>query len=180
MEPSLNKIYLSKSNRANPDHVMMVRKHLLDKGYEIIEHKEGNYNPNLLLECSKMVMVGHNYPDFTKKPTSRSTLLVGKGQYGQLLHRRVRGLIQNSYFSGEWIDNRPVFRYVVIKGVNDEDNWTDKYGWVGLSMDSEARYTNIKRPRAIPVDESDVFEGQDMFEQADIIHKPHLACITLF
>lgn len=155
---NMHQVYLSKSNRANPDYVMMVRVYLEERGYEVIEHKGGTYEPNLLLKCNYMIMVGEHCPS----AGSDGNVMVGKGQYGQLRERQTHGLSWNVYFShtqifgtGDKAHMEPVFRSVVTNGIVDENNWTIGYGKLKCKMESYRRMTPItsssKKPRSKPV-----------------------------
>ena len=175
----MRSVYLSKSNRANPDYVSMVRVYLEERGYEVIEHQGGEYDSSLLYQCKYMVMVGIDRPS----SHGEGIVMVGKGQYNQLRERKNRGLDRNIYFShtdeftspitGKPVEE-PVFRSVITNGVVDEDNWTMRYGMLRCKMSSYHRMTvlasHAKRPRPEPCD-------TDMDK---VIFKTHLACITLF
>jgi len=51
------KIYLAKSNRANPDHITMVRKTLSEFEVEVVEFKGGAYSHKPLLQCEMLVIL---------------------------------------------------------------------------------------------------------------------------
>ena len=51
------KIYLAKSNRANPDHITMVRKTLSEFEVEVVEFKGGAYSHKPLLQCDMLVIL---------------------------------------------------------------------------------------------------------------------------
>lgn len=51
------KVYLAKSNKANPDVVARVRQTLSNYNLEIVEFKGGTYSHKQLLECDQMVIV---------------------------------------------------------------------------------------------------------------------------
>ena len=171
-------VYLSKSNRASPEHIHMVRVHLIDKGYNVIEHKGGEYDSRLLLNCKHMVMVGVDRPTDSKE----GIIMVGKGQYTQLRGRVANGLVHNVYFSHTTnfltsTKDEPVFRSVMTNGVVDENNWTLAYGMLKCKMSSIRRMTNIaSHAKHYP-------EGTVSGESLETVHKRkkiHLACITLF
>ena len=176
---SMRKVYLSKSNQANPDYVSMVRVYLKDKGYEIIEHTGGPYDPRLLLQCKFMVMVGIDRPS----SHGEGLVMVGKGQYNQLRERVAHGLDNNIYFSHTVTTStigkdEPVFRSVITSGIVDENNWTHGYGRLRCKMSSIRRLIPIashaKKGADHDVDKSSQHLG------GGTVFKTHLACITLF
>lgn len=72
------KVYLAKSNKANPDVVARVRQTLSNYNLEIVEFKGGTYTHKPLLECDQMVIVPAEVDvceDFT---------VIGKGLYEQI------------------------------------------------------------------------------------------------
>jgi hypothetical protein len=73
------KVYLAKSNRANPDLVSSVRQTLSKYDVEVVEFKGGAYSHKQLLECDMMVIV----PD-THTIWREEGIILGKGLYEQL------------------------------------------------------------------------------------------------
>lgn len=51
------KIYLAKSNRANPDHITMVRKTLSGFEVEVVEFIGGAYSHKPLLKCDMLIIL---------------------------------------------------------------------------------------------------------------------------
>lgn len=80
----IKKIYFAKSNRANPDYVMEVRRKLKETGAEIVEHKGGAYSHHALLGCDLLIVL----PDLTTYEKDRydetRTVLLGKGLANQI------------------------------------------------------------------------------------------------
>ena len=72
---ALPKVYLAKSNRANPNLVSKVRQTLSNFNIQIVEYTGGSYNHNQLMECEQLVVV----PDL-----SNEEFFVGKGLYEQI------------------------------------------------------------------------------------------------
>ena len=174
-------IYLSKSNRANPDYVMLVRRHFEELGYGIIEHQGGEYNESLLYQCKTMVMVGIDPATVAKE----GWVTVGKGQYNQLKNRRSRGINANFYFSHTDDDNKPAFRRVVLGHILDSDNWTTGYGKLKVKMSSKILIYPAhpgKATKDIPEWTNQGRDGSD--DDVDLFDPrtrwKHLACITLF
>ena len=178
---SNTKVYLSKSNRANPDYVMLVRKHLEELGYEILEHQGGEYDEKLMFRARYMVMIGQS-------SAAGGTTIVGKGQYEQLRKRRNRSTnYYHLYFTHTDDDGKPVFRGVVNDGVLDENNWTTGYG--RLQIKNGIRVLRpCRRPRPVPEPMDTVTEKlqDEMMDRMEgelvdqLKPRPHLACITLF
>ena len=188
MGMSNSKIYLSKSNRACPDHVMLVRRHLERLGYEIIEHHGGTYDESLLYECRYMVMVGIERPSVN----NHGIVNIGKGQYLQLKNRKMKSTnYYTLYFSHTDDNDEPIYKNVKLNGVTDENNWTTGYGKLQVKMHSIRRLNPVAR-KPINVKKETVvgdYNDTDLRTQAgdnDIdIFDPrtrwkHLACITLF
>ena len=72
---SIPKVYLAKSNKANPDLVSRVRQDLSKFNIEIVEFTGGTYTHKPLLGCDLLIVV----PDLTN-----SDIIVGKGLYEQI------------------------------------------------------------------------------------------------
>jgi hypothetical protein len=68
------KVYLAKSNKANPDVVSRVRQDLSKFDIEIVEFSGGTYTHKPLLECNLLIVV----PDLTNDN------IIGKGLYEQI------------------------------------------------------------------------------------------------
>lgn len=77
------KIYLAKSNRANPDDVSRIRS-IIQKypnDVELVEFKGGSYSHKDLLACDLLVVV----PDLTDfEPTEDNYIDIGKGLHEQI------------------------------------------------------------------------------------------------
>jgi hypothetical protein len=81
---SLPKVYLAKSNRANPNLVSKVRQALSKFNVQIVEYTGGSYSSKQMLECEQLVVV----PDL-----SDEDFIIGKGLYNQITEfRRNKGL----------------------------------------------------------------------------------------
>jgi hypothetical protein len=82
----MKKIYLAKSNRANPNLVSKVRETLSKFNVEIIEYTGGQYSHNSLLQCEELIVI----PDISEAFENRSTFNhhwlcpIGKGLYEQI------------------------------------------------------------------------------------------------
>lgn len=51
------KVYLAKSNHANPNKLISLRNQLKDLGVEIVEYKGGQYSNKALLECEYLIVL---------------------------------------------------------------------------------------------------------------------------
>lgn len=191
---SNGKIYLSKSNRANPDYVMLVRTHLEELGYEVLEHQGGDYDHNLMFEARYMVMVGQECPS----KMNDGVVMVGKGQYNQMSLRKARSTnYYHLYYSHTNGDGKPIFKSVQLGGVVDVNNWTTGYGKLIVNINTvrslHPRKNPIhqyrkKRPRPVPEPMDTVTEKlqDEMMDRMEgelvdqLKPRPHLACITLF
>ncbi len=74
------KIYFAKSNKANPDHVMLVREILGRFDVEVVEYKGGPYSHKPLLGCDMLVVL----PDLTENEDYESEVGLGKGLFDQI------------------------------------------------------------------------------------------------
>jgi len=72
------KVYLAKSNKANPDLVARVRQTLSNYNLEIVEFKGGTYSHKQLLECDQMVIVP------AEVDACEDFAIIGKGLYEQI------------------------------------------------------------------------------------------------
>jgi hypothetical protein len=71
------KVYLAKSNRANPNYVSKVRQMMEEYDIEIVEFTGGTYNSKDLVECNQLVVI----PEINK---SGKVQPLGKGLYTQI------------------------------------------------------------------------------------------------
>lgn len=78
----MTKIYLAKSNQANPDDVYSVRKYLerFSDSIQIIEHNGGSYSNKELLTCDGLIII----PNLTDFEVDDSNVVIGKGLYQQM------------------------------------------------------------------------------------------------
>lgn len=90
-----DKVYLAKSNKANPDLVMEVRKILSKYDVDIIEYKGGTYTNKPLLECDYLFIV----PDSNNVEYDDGFIntRIGKGLYNQIFD--FEKLIDTKFFS---------------------------------------------------------------------------------
>jgi hypothetical protein len=83
----MKKIYLAKSNRANPNLVSKVRETLSKFNVEIIEYTGGQYSHNSLLQCEELIVVPDISEafDFINKEFGDNHWIcpIGKGLYEQ-------------------------------------------------------------------------------------------------
>jgi hypothetical protein len=71
------KVYLAKSNRANPNYVSKVRQKLQEYDIEIVEFTGGKYDVEDLLRCDQLVVI----PEIDKQGKVKP---LGKGLYTQI------------------------------------------------------------------------------------------------
>jgi hypothetical protein len=75
-----NKIYLAKSNRANPDHLMAVRGLLSRFDVEVVEFKGGTYSHKPMLGCDLLIVV----PELQGNEEDQQYVDIGKGLHEQI------------------------------------------------------------------------------------------------
>ena len=73
------KVYLAKSNRANPELVNRVRQTLLNFDVEVVEFNGGKFSHAQMNNCEQLVVV----PDLTNDIYD-DNVIIGKGLYGQI------------------------------------------------------------------------------------------------
>ncbi len=119
------KVYLAKSNRANPDLVARVRQTLSNYNLEIVEFKGGTYSHKPLLECDQLVVV--------PEELEVDSVIVGKGLLEQI-QAFSRKSLHNSdnviFISSENCDTAMIESYHVV----DSDDYVN-YGLIDLSED---------------------------------------------
>jgi hypothetical protein len=74
------KIYLAKSNRANPDHVQAVRSTLKEFDVEVVEYTGGGYSHKPLLKCDMLVVL----PELKGDEEDEEYVPLGKGLHEQI------------------------------------------------------------------------------------------------
>jgi len=122
------KVYLAKSNRANPDVVTRARQILSKFNLEIVEFKGGSYSHKQLLECDYLVVVPEGL--------NSSEVSVGKGLYEQI--KTFKRQKQNTKFEDVLFISEENCNINEILGLSIED--TDDYqnfGWVFLDYKFE-------------------------------------------
>lgn len=75
-----SKIYFAKSNRANPNHVILVREILSRFDVDVVEYSGGAYSHKPLLECDMLIVL----PDLTDTLNSETEVALGKGLFEQI------------------------------------------------------------------------------------------------
>jgi len=105
---SLPKVYLAKSNRANPDVVSRVRQALSKFPIQIVEYTGGQFSHAPMLECEQLVVV----------PALDDEIVIGKGLIGKGLIGK--GLYEQIIRFG----GKKGYEYVFV--INDEEDLTYK------------------------------------------------------
>ena len=80
LDKSNPKVYLAKSNRANPDTVANIRKQLAYYKIDVVEYCGGQYSHKPLSECKALVVV----PDLNTYDGAEHFVEVGKGLFQQI------------------------------------------------------------------------------------------------
>ncbi len=76
----MEKYYIAKSNKANPDDVMRVRQLLSKYQIEVFEFTGGKYSHDILLKCGTLIVV----PDLSDYESGDTFVSIGKGLYEQI------------------------------------------------------------------------------------------------
>ena len=137
-----SRVYLSKSNLADDEHLHKVRVYLMELGYSVIEWNSESgeeYTEHPMLECDLMVMVGYDLNE-------DDIMEVGKGQYNQLIFREHNGFgyEKNLYFVGFDSIGDPLFYSVETMSILDDKNWKEGYGQ--LQLIDEALVGAVRTP----------------------------------
>jgi hypothetical protein len=110
-------IYLCKSNRCNPDLVSTVRRQY--EANEVLEHKGGAYNPELILKADKVIVVPAEEVN-----TTGTRFNVGKGQLNE---------IQSSLSKAQVIISKDLkiigLADIEKIEIKDETSWTES-AWI--------------------------------------------------
>lgn len=123
--------YLSKSNRANPDDVMMLRHDLIKLGDTVVEHKGGTYDATIMNNCKRIIACHPADALFTPK-----MCVMGRGQYSEADYaKQVVEIPISVYHEGKVY---PVVSYEKIPG---KDSWQE-YAYFYLG---EPTYLNQTR-----------------------------------
>ena len=153
------RVYLSKSNQANPDHVMAMRKILAEINIvdDIIEFKGGDYSQRDVIASDVLIIVPPaNASSLYKNDRSKGEffyvngdnytrrIYVGKGQHGQIdSFRQSRG----NTFRDIYMVNTELLEVIVEEIENDyDDNWDHGesmpvFEICGLKVMDNATYT---------------------------------------
>jgi hypothetical protein len=75
-----SKIYLAKSNKANPDQLMAVRAMLSRFDVDVVEYNGGTYSHKPMLECDKLFIL----PDLSNYDEDEDCVGIGKGLHQQI------------------------------------------------------------------------------------------------
>jgi hypothetical protein len=98
------KVYLAKSNRANPSDLITVRGELKKlEGIEIVEYSGGTYSHDSLSVCDYLVIVPQS---------NESPIILGKGLYEQIVELPVAYLVVSG--------SNPIVRMVAVNWDNLE------------------------------------------------------------
>lgn len=121
------RIYLAKSNRASFDDVALLRKHLTERGHEIVEFLGGEYSSEPLELSDACIMV--------VEPQTEQKVIVGRGLYEQAnicIYKTNKPVYLFNTQSSEKIIVNPIKTTEML----DETNWRS-YGYLVLNPETE-------------------------------------------
>lgn len=75
-----SKIYFAKSNRANPNDIILIRKRLSEFDVEIVEYSGGSFSHKPMLDCDMLVIL----PELTGIVGQAFEIPLGKGLHEQI------------------------------------------------------------------------------------------------
>lgn len=117
------KVYLAKSNKANPDVVAYTRKKIQALGHEVVEYTGGKYNPDQIFECNLVVAVTH-----PEEQPNNASKYIGRGVLGQLDAAMGEDIPAVIVREANEADTKVS---VIIKAETfDKTDWTFRYGIV--------------------------------------------------
>lgn len=116
------RIYIAKSNKANPEYLIKIRDFLSKfKTVEILEYQGGSYNNNDLITSDILIVI----PDLSESINDKRILL-GKGLYQQIddffLHQSIDGI-----FIVTGVDKSGEIECSYIDEVDDKGNYDETF-----------------------------------------------------
>lgn len=125
---SKEKVYLAKSNRADPNLVGLVRQTLSNYDIEIVEYSGGEYSHKPLLKCDWLVIV----PDLNTSVYDEG-IIVGKGLYEQIIQFEKH--VDLSCVSVV-LDKNLTVSEICDYFIDNSDNYVE-YGVIGVMEETE-------------------------------------------
>lgn len=127
----MKRVYLAKSNKANPNLVSAVRQTLAKFEIEVVEFTGGRYSHDLLLGCKTLIVIpdlsnvtlrydeGHGIYNKNDNISETWSVPIGKGLYEQIsaFDNQNKDIIMVTGFDGE----------LGISGVYYDSHWSDHY-----------------------------------------------------
>jgi hypothetical protein len=101
------KIYLAKSNQANPEDYIKTKNMILSKGIDVVEYSGGKYSNKELLECDVLVVI----PNLNKAKSKVKQLVINGGLEKRLEIILGMGLTQQ-------IEVFPRKKFIILDTVN--------------------------------------------------------------
>jgi len=140
------RVYISKSNQANPEHLMELRQILKHKGHEIVEFQGGNY---ATFREKEMVNIQEHYvishPECFSDGKDRVNL--GRGIYGECSDAFDSGIPLFSYQGlSSGIRKIKSIQLHSSKDLEMKGSWQQRYGFALLATEEAA----IPKPQKEP------------------------------
>lgn len=120
------KIYLAKSNKANPDDVMRVRQLLSKYPIEIVEYSGGTYSNKPLKDCQFLIIVP--CMENVEENWGEITVTIGKGLHDQITYFESLNNgceINNILVLSDTSDGDLTFSFYEDMDVCDSENYID-------------------------------------------------------
>lgn len=113
----MKKVYLAKSNKANPNTVSKVRQTLSKFDIQVVEFTGGTYSNDLLLSCDELIVI----PDISDSYDDGYywNCNIGKGLYEQIDAFRNKKNVDGFFIITVDDDDEGVFGYYYDNGVNN-------------------------------------------------------------
>lgn len=145
------KVYLAKSNRANPDLVSRVRQMLSKFDVEIVEHTGGGYTHNLLLSCDELIVIP-DLSDFKKTDEELWVTTIGKGLFEQII--QFRNKTEEGFFIVTEFNSGDINGFFYDIGINDNHDESDECYFQVVNGTDYVNYGQI----IIQIDDFNIWE----------------------
>ena len=143
------KVYISKSNQANPDTLIFVRELLKKHNVEVVEYSGGKYSSKPLGHSDVLVCI--SYPGAKEE----DIVLTGKGIFSEV-EKSLLGRIPSLYTNGD--------SFFFVKGceINDLKDFQRKFGKLYLEKGEMTRNEFLQYLDTVSVRENKEDEEDDL------------------
>jgi hypothetical protein len=130
----MKKIYLAKSNNANPNILYKVRSILSKFNVEVVEYSGGSYSHDLLLSCDELIVIPDISKTYNEMFSHEFYVPLGKGLHDQIDVFKSESNLDNIFIVTEFDD-------VSVRGFCYGFNYDYKDGYI-IQIQDEDDYKN--------------------------------------